>query len=75
MRVVKGEVESGERRGGMEEVCNLKCVDGEGFVGSFSKVVGLWEFRPRGLGMGMEEVDRGVRLRFLGFGLRWESGR
>ena len=48
MRVVKGEVESG----GMEEVCNLKCVDGRGFGGSFSKVVGLWEFFHMGAGDG-----------------------
>ncbi len=60
--VVKGEVEPGERRGGMEEVCNLKCVDGRGFGGSFSRSRVYGNFSTWGLGMGMEEVDGGVRL-------------
>jgi len=44
----------------VEEVCNLKCVDGEGFGGSFSRSRVYGNFSTWGLGM--EEVDGGVRL-------------
>jgi len=56
-------------------VCNLKCVDGEGFGGSFSRSRVLWEFFHMGAGDGGGGWGGEIELRFLGFGLRWEGGR